>query len=549
MGLSRLLHFFPLVAHCPMPYAVIRVAKLKTQAHALAATAHNYRQRPVANAEHDAARPNREYVNHEQKDYWSLAEARIREAGVKRVRTDSVRAMEVILTGSPEAFVRDQEGRAADYSKSKWAQDNLHFLKERYGAKNVVSFTLHQDEKTPHIHAVVVPITEDNRLSADKLFNPQSLRQLQTDYAAVMEQHGMARGVEHSQAQHQPMRRLYGQETQVARQVATLSQPPPASAPFELREPPLLGRDEWRRQEEVRINAEIERRVAQERERAAELAKLAQVNTAAAERVRSLQKTLHTSEVIKQDNYERVHAQAAQLRTAEQRLAMMAVQLAQGEKPALDTLLKQGQAVRQERLGVLVRTLEACLSQKPFLGVKSLLDEARAVGFEKQRGEDGKNRFVDTRTPAAFLLQEVQPNGKPLKDQVEQALQEKHAAERVALELAERRRRGQAAHEGRAVLELAPEQLDQVQQAFRAHGAGVRPSTLENGRVQLEVLYHHNHGMVAGVSKLLDRAKELPGVRLEEDSHDHKHRQAGAVRVEQERTRSKGQSRGGGISM
>lgn len=532
-----------------MSYAVIRVAKIKTQAQALAATAHNYRQRPVANAEQDVERPNREYVNHAQQDYWSLAEARIQNAGVKRVRSDSVRAMEVILTGSPEAFVRDAQGRAADYSKSKWAQDNLHFLQERYGAKNVVSFTLHQDEKTPHIHAVVVPITEDNRLSADKLFNPQSLRQLQTDYAAAMAPYGMGRGVEHSQAQHQPMRRLYGQEAQVARQVATLSQAPPTPAPFELREPPLLGRDEWRRQEETRINAEIERRVAQERERAAELAKLAQVNTAAAERVRSLQKTLHTSEVIKQDNYERVHAQAAQLRTAEQRLAMVAVQLVQGEKPALDTLLKQGQSVRQERLGVLVRTLEACLSQKPFPGVKSLLDEARAVGFEKQRGEDGKNRFVDTRTPAAFLLQEVQPNGKPLKGQVEQALQEKHAAERVALELAERRRRGQAAHEGRAVLELSPEQLDQMQQAFRAYGAGVRPSTLENGRVQLEVLYHHNHGMVAGVSKLLDRAKELPGVKLEEDSHDHKHRQAGAVRVEQERTHSKGQSRSGGISM
>lgn len=534
-----------------MSYAVIRVAKIKTQAQALAATAHNYRQRPVANAEHDAARPNREYVNHTQQDYWSLAEARIQDAGVKRVRADSVRAIEVILTGSPEAFVRDKEGRAADYSKSKWAQDNLHFLQQRYGANNVVSFTLHQDEKTPHVHAVVVPITADNRLSADQLFNPQSLRELQTDYAAAMAQYGMARGVEHSQAQHQPMRRLYGQEALVARQVATLTQAPPA-VPFELREPPLLGRDEWRRQEEARINAEIERRVAQERDRAAELAKLAQANTAAAERVRSLQKTLHTSEAIKQDNYERVHAQAAQLRTAEQRLAMVAVQLAQGEQPAFDDLLKQGQAVRQERLGVLVRTLEEGLAQKPFPGVKSLLDEVRAVGFEKQRGEDGKNRFVDTRTPAAFLLQEVQPNGRPLKDQVEQVLQEKHVAEQAALELAERRRRGQADHEGRAVLELAPEQFDQVKQAFSAQGAGVRPSTLEDGRIRLEVLYHHNHKMVAGVSRLLDQVKELPGVKLEEDGHDRKHRQAGAVRVdqlEQQRGRSKGQSRSGGIEM
>lgn len=46
---------------------------------------------------------------------------------MKRIRSDSVRGMEVILTGSPEGFVRGQDGRAADYSKSKWAQDNLNF--------------------------------------------------------------------------------------------------------------------------------------------------------------------------------------------------------------------------------------------------------------------------------------------------------------------------------------------------------------------------------------------------------------------------------------
>jgi hypothetical protein len=102
-----------------MPYAVIRVTKIKTQAHALAATGHNYRQEQhphaIVNADREAPHPNREYVNHDQKDYWSLLEARIQEAGVKRIRHDSVRGMEVILIGSPEGFVRDKDGRAADY--------------------------------------------------------------------------------------------------------------------------------------------------------------------------------------------------------------------------------------------------------------------------------------------------------------------------------------------------------------------------------------------------------------------------------------------------
>ena len=209
-----------------MPYAVLRVAKIKTQAHALAATGHNYRQaqhpHAIANADQEAPHPNREYVNHAQKDYWSLLEARIQEAGVKRIRSDSVRGMEVILTGSPEGFIRGQDGRAVDYSKSKWAGDNLRFLQEKFGAKNIVSFTLHQDEKTPHIHAVLAPITEKNTLSADQLFNPKSLRELQTEYAQAMAPHGFERGVEHSQAKHDPMQRLYGLEAQHAQRVAGL---------------------------------------------------------------------------------------------------------------------------------------------------------------------------------------------------------------------------------------------------------------------------------------------------------------------------------------
>lgn len=395
-----------------MPYAVIRVAKIKTKAQAVAATAHNYRQHQVPNADQQAPHPNREYLNAGEVDYWSLAEARIQDAGVKRVRSDSVRAMEVILTGSPEAFVRDAQGRAADYSKSKWAQDNLHFLQERYGAKNVVSFTLHQDEKTPHIHAVVVPITADNRLSADKLFNPQSLRQLQTDYAAAMEPHGMARGVEHSQAQHQPMRRLYGQEAQVARQVAELSQAPPAPAPFELKDPPLIGRDEWKRQEEARINAEIERRVGQERERAAELGKLAQANTAAAERVKTLQKQLHTSEGLKQGHF--TDLQEAQ--KGDKLLNAFAIRLAQGSD--VSNFKEYGQQLREDARQDLVATLERTL-KKPLRSVEDFTAKLKAEGYQVVRPEqEGKNVFIHEATGARFGVDEVQPNGRPLKGQL-----------------------------------------------------------------------------------------------------------------------------------
>lgn len=407
-----------------MPYAVIRVAKIKTQAQALAATGHNYRQaqhpHAISNADKEAPHPNREYLNHEQKDYWSLLEARIQEAGVKRVRHDSVRGMEVILTGSPEGFVRDKDGRAADYSKSKWAQDNLNFLKEKFGAKNVVSFTLHQDEKTPHIHAVLAPITDKNTLSADQLFNPKSLRQLQTEYAQAMAPYGLERGVEHSQAKHDPMQRLYGLEAQHAQRVAELTkllEPAPA---FQLNDPPLLGRAEWKAGEEARINAELARQAEAARAQLAEVAKLAQANTAAAEQVRVLQKQLRTVEGLKQAHF-------GTLQTARQEEVVlsldydrMAVQYAQGAD--LPDLRQYGQEVREETRQALVRTFEQTLA-KPVKDVADFVAKLKAEGYEGQASEAGQVVFTHNETGAKFPTTELRPNGQSLEPQIIAAIE------------------------------------------------------------------------------------------------------------------------------
>jgi hypothetical protein len=407
-----------------MPYAVLRVAKIKTHAHALAATGHNYRQEQhpyaIGNADKEAPHPNREYINHEKKDYWSLLEARIQEAGVKRIRHDSVRGMEVILTGSPEGFIRGQDGRAVDYSKSKWAQDNLNFLKEQFGAKNVVSFTLHQDEKTPHIHAVLAPITDKNTLSADQLFNPKSLRQLQTDYAQAMVPHGLERGVEHSQAKHDPVQRLYGLEAQHAQHVAELTRPTAPAPAFQLSDPPLLGRAEWKANEEVRINAELARQAEAAQAQFAEVAKLAQANTAAAEQVRVLQKQLGTSEGLKQGNFTGLTEATQQQEVSDQALDKMAVRYAQGD--SLADLRQYGATIREDTRQELVQSLERMLA-KPVRNEDDFQAKLQAAGYQVQRDEQGKGGIVHELTGARFKAEEVQPNGQAIGPQLTAAIE------------------------------------------------------------------------------------------------------------------------------
>jgi hypothetical protein len=409
-----------------MPYAVLRVAKIKTQAHAVAATGHNYRQaqhpHAIANADKEPPHPNREYLNHEQRDYWSLLEARIQEAGVKRIRSDSVRGMEVILTGSPEGFIRGQDGRAVDYSKSKWAGDNLRFLQEKFGAKNIVSFTLHQDEKTPHIHAVLAPITAKNTLSADQLFNPASLRQLQTEYAQAMASHGMERGIEHSQAKHGPMQRLYGLEAQHAQRVAELTKPSAPALAIQLSDPPAAPwkHTEWKAGEELRINAELARQAEAARAQFVEVAKLAQANTAAAEQVRVLQKQLSTSEGLKQGNFTNLQAAQQVSQVEGQAFDKMAVQYAQGSD--LPDLRQLGQEIREETRQALVRTIEQALTQ-PVKDAADFVAKMKAAGYEGQASEPRKVVLTHEQTGATFPISELRPNGQALEAQLTAAVE------------------------------------------------------------------------------------------------------------------------------
>ncbi|MFP3514402.1 plasmid recombination protein, partial [Peribacillus sp. SIMBA_075] len=45
------------------------------------------------------------------------------------------------------------------------------FLKDRYSEQNIVHAAVHLDEKTPHMHVGMVPVTEENKLSAKQIFN------------------------------------------------------------------------------------------------------------------------------------------------------------------------------------------------------------------------------------------------------------------------------------------------------------------------------------------------------------------------------------------
>lgn len=120
----------------------------------------------------------------------------------------------------------EKEGRL-----SEWCEASMDWLRNTFGADNVVAATLHADEETPHIHATIVPIVQSERrkakeeaddgkrkyktkrnkvrLCADDILTPKKLEEYQTTYAQAVKQFGLVRGVHSSEAKHRSNMEYY----------------------------------------------------------------------------------------------------------------------------------------------------------------------------------------------------------------------------------------------------------------------------------------------------------------------------------------------------
>ena len=95
----------------------------------------------------------------------------------KAVRKDAVVMAQALVTSDNDFFVDK-----SDMEIQEFFQLSYGFIRSKFGGKNIVSATVHMDERTPHMHVNFVPVTPDGRLSAKSLFTPASLRQLQDSF-------------------------------------------------------------------------------------------------------------------------------------------------------------------------------------------------------------------------------------------------------------------------------------------------------------------------------------------------------------------------------
>ena len=205
-----------------MGYAVLHLEKAKGADGAM--STHIERTVHPKNADATRTHLNRELVQFPEgvKNRTQAIAHRIETADIRRkVGTNQVKAIRVLLTGSN----KDMKQMEADGQLDEWCNDSLQWLRETYGERNLVSAVLHMDEKTPHIHATIVPIvtgerrkakkeeqngkkkyrkksTQDVRLCADDVMARHKLKHYQDTYAQAMGKYGLQRGIDGSLAKH-----------------------------------------------------------------------------------------------------------------------------------------------------------------------------------------------------------------------------------------------------------------------------------------------------------------------------------------------------------
>lgn len=157
-------------------YAILRFAKYKGPeiGHI---ESHNERtkEKYASNPDVDTTRSHLNFhLVTPQRKYRAEAEKQIAKAGC-RVRSDSVRVVEALVTASPEFFKGKKKSEVKAYF-----QEALDSIKQNQKPETIISAVVHMDEKTPHMHLSFVPLTKDGRLSAKEIVgNKKKLTQWQ----------------------------------------------------------------------------------------------------------------------------------------------------------------------------------------------------------------------------------------------------------------------------------------------------------------------------------------------------------------------------------
>lgn len=205
-----------------MSYSIVRVSKVKSGTNTTGIQKHvqrennNYENEDI---DHSKTYLNYDLVNANKQNFNNLIDEKIEQnyTGKRKIRTDAIKHIDGLITSDNDFF--DNQTPEDTKQFFEYAKE---FLEQEYGKDNLLYATVHMDEKTPHMHYGVVPITDDGRLSAKEVVgNKKALTAFQDRFNEHVKQRGydLERGQSRqvTNAQHEQISQ-YKQKTEYHKQ-------------------------------------------------------------------------------------------------------------------------------------------------------------------------------------------------------------------------------------------------------------------------------------------------------------------------------------------
>ena len=205
-----------------MSYSIVRVSKVKSGTNTTGIQKHvqrennNYENEDI---DHSKTHLNYDLVNDNKQNFNNLIEEKLERnyTSKRKIRTDAVKHIDGLITSDNEFF-----NNQTPEDTKRFFEQAKQFLEQEYGKDNLLYATVHMDEKTPHMHYGVVPITDDGRLSAKEVVgNKKALTEFQDRFNEHVKQRGydLERGQSRqvTNAKHEQMSQ-YKQKTEYHKQ-------------------------------------------------------------------------------------------------------------------------------------------------------------------------------------------------------------------------------------------------------------------------------------------------------------------------------------------
>lgn len=209
-------------------FCIMRIKKLHSNSNVGGAISHHLRTRETDNADPELMKNNWFFPNDYptdqngktdksvnadlqfRKEQQQKAMAMYKKRLPEKVRKNGVRAVEFMMTVSPEVMQRK------DFNATKYLNACSNWAREKFGKENVFFIAYHRDETTPHVSLLLTPIDENGKLNARKFFGGRDkMSALQDDfYNSVGKEFGLDRGIKGSKAKHQTIKSYYEKQNQ-----------------------------------------------------------------------------------------------------------------------------------------------------------------------------------------------------------------------------------------------------------------------------------------------------------------------------------------------